>query len=155
MKKWLYTLLLLSVFLNIVLVYVFVFKGETIESKDMRKAILMSERNRDFVLTEMREFLESVQKIAQGILEEKPELIIEAGEKSGGSVIAHAPQGMLRALPSGFKKMGFATHALFDEIATTTKDGYHKGKAQEQLNNLLNNCITCHRIYKIQMQEEH
>jgi len=143
-------ILILSVLINIILFYVFIFKGETAETADNRIELTMSETNRDFVLLEMRDFLESIQQINEGILKNKPKLIIKAAKHSGGSVIAHAPQGLLKGLPIGFKELGFSTHDLFDEIGQTTADNYDAIKVQTQLNSLLNKCTACHQSYKIQ-----
>jgi len=103
MKKPILIITVLSILLNIGLIYLFILKGDTVISNDNRTEIKMSENNKDFVLAEMRDFLESVQKINEGILTNNPKLIIEAGQKSGGSVIAHAPKGLLKSLPGGFK----------------------------------------------------
>ena len=149
MNKSLISLLGLSILVNAVLVYVFIFKGETTTSSDNRTELQMTDSNRDFVLLEMRDFLESVQQINEGILNNNPEIVIKAAEHSGGSVIAHAPNGLLKSLPIGFKDLGFATHAIFDEIAKDAKQNFNPNKTQEQLNVLLNNCTACHQAFKI------
>ncbi len=131
----------------------FVIKGTTYQEKDGRTAIEMTEGNKEFVLAEMRGFLESVQKINQGILENDANLISEAGKKSGGSVIAHAPKGLMKTLPSGFKELGFSTHDLFDILANTTPTNFDKTTTQNQLNQLLNNCVACHKTYKISVNK--
>ncbi len=113
----------------------------------------LSKNNRDFVLAEMRGFLESVQLINNGIVNNDVSKVIEGGKKSGGSVIAHAPQGMMASLPMGFKKIGFATHDLFDEFSKTTKENFNTANTQKQLDVLLNKCIACHRTYKIEITE--
>ncbi len=154
MKKATPLFLIISILINILLIYVFVIKGDTAQTEnDVRTTILVSQANEDFVLDEMRDFLESIQKINQGILENNASLVIEAGEKSGGSVIAHAPKGLLSALPIGFKQLGFATHDIFDEIAKTANKDFSPKQSQEQLNKLLNNCIACHRSYKLGVNE--
>lgn len=149
MKKFILIIAIVSLLLNVVLIYLFVIKGNTTTSNDERTAINMSEVNKDFVLAEMREFLKSVQQINEGILENNPEKIIKAGNKSGGSVIEHAPQGLLKTLPISFKSLGFSTHDMFDEIAESAKTNFDKTTAQKQLNLLLYNCVACHQAYKI------
>lgn len=148
-KVFITILLLISLLINIGLVYLFVIKGETVETEDSRIAIKMSEDNRDFVLLEMRDFLESVQQINEGLLENDSMKIIKAAEKSGGSVIDHAPKGLLKSLPSNFKKLGFSTHDIFDDIAKSTKENFDKKSVNIQLNTLLNKCVACHQSYKI------
>jgi len=150
MKKSVLIIATISILLNIGLIYMFVLKGATVESNDNRVAIEMTENNRAFVLAEMRDFLESVKEINEGILNNNPELVIKAGEKSGGSVIAHAPKGLMKTLPVGFKQLGFATHDIFDEIAKKAKENYQPKETQQQLNALLNNCTACHQAFKIQ-----
>ena len=154
MKKATLTILIFSILLNIGLIYLFVIKGETTKSNDNRTAVLMSEGNKDFVLEEMRDFLESIQQINEGIQENTPEKIINAGNKSGGSVITHAPKGLLKSLPSGFKALGFSTHDLFDEIAKNAQNNYTPKKTQKQMNTLLNNCVSCHKSYKISLTKK-
>ena len=154
MKKTIYLVVVLSIILNIALVYLFLIKGETVKSADGRTAIIMNKDNKDFVLAEMRDFLESVQQINEGIVNDNSQLIIDAGKKSGGSVIEHAPKGMLKTLPAGFKSLGFSTHDIFDKISIKAQENYSKEGAQQQLNTLLNNCIACHRSYKIEVKTE-
>lgn len=149
MKKLVPILLLISVILNIVLVYMFVFRGEVIEPKDQRKAIIMSEGNREVVLGEMRDFLKNVQQINEGIIENNPEKIINASKASGREVEEQIPQGLIKSLPFEFKQLGFATHDLFDELADSVRLNYQPKKTQQQLNRILNNCVACHQIYQI------
>ncbi len=142
--------LIISVFLNLFLIYFFVFRGNVAKNKkDNRIVINLTKNNADFALTEMREFLESVSAIQEGITTNNPTLIINAGKKSGGSVIAHAPKGMMASLPMGFKKLGFSVHGLFDEIAEDASNSFSKPNTEKKLNTLLKKCIACHRTYKI------
>lgn len=153
MKKTLFVLLLLSIILNIGLVYFFVFRGDVVEPKDQRKAIMMSEGNREIVLGEMRDFLKNVQQINEGIIENNPEKIIKAAKTSGREVEEQIPQGLIKSLPIDFKRLGFATHDLFDELADSVRVNYQPKKTQKQLNRILNNCVTCHQIYQIKTYE--
>lgn len=154
MKKPIVIITVLSILLNIGMVYLFIIKGETVKTEDGRTTIKMSPNNKDFVMEEMRDFLESVQKINEGILTNNPNLVISAGRKSGGTVIDHAPHGLLKSLPLGFKTLGFATHDLFDEFSTVSVENFDKKETQEKLNTLLNNCTSCHKAYKIEVKME-
>lgn len=150
MKKGILIIAILSILINISLIYLFVIKGNTEKTNDdERTTILMTKENKDFVLAEMRDFLESVQQINEGILNDDSNKIINAGNKSGGCVIAQAPKGLLKTLPGGFKALGFSTHDMFDKIAQSAKQNFNKQQTQTQLNTLLNNCIACHKSYKI------
>ena len=76
----------------------FIFKGETTKTNDNRIAVVMTPDNTDFVLNEMRDFLESIQQINEGILNNDAQKIIDAGKKSSDSVIDHAPKGLIKSL---------------------------------------------------------
>ena len=130
----------------------FIFKGKVAAiTDDSRVVVELTEGNADFALDEMREFLESVQQINEGILNKNAEQIEKAAKKSGGLVIDHAPKGMLASLPIGFKELGFATHDLFDEIADSIQVNKNVKQTHSQLGKLLNNCVACHKLYKIQV----
>lgn len=152
MKKIIIPITIVSVLLNIGLFYLFFIRGEKVElQQDNRTAITISLENKEFVLKEMRTFLESVQQINEGITENNPNKIILAGQKSGGAAVHHAPQGLLRKLPVGFKKLGFSTHDLFDEIAEDAQNNFNQNQTQRKLNKLLNNCVSCHATYKFEV----
>lgn len=132
------------------LIYFFVFRGNVIESDDNRVSIKLSKSNSDFALKEMRIFLESVQLINEGIIAKDSSLIYRGARQSGGVVVDHTPQNMLRSLPIGFKKLGFSVHDKFDEIADSIKANNNFDLAHRELNTLLNLCVTCHKTYRIE-----
>ncbi|MDB4297461.1 hypothetical protein N9901_01770 [Flavobacteriaceae bacterium] len=149
MKKPIWIIAVLSILLNITLVYVFVFKGDVAYVNDNRIELNMSNANRDFVLEEMRSFLESVQQINEGVTYGDASKVIQAGETSGGAVIEQTPKGLIKSLPIGFKQLGFSTHDIFDDISESAKEHFNPKETQQKLNSLLNNCVACHQSYKI------
>lgn len=154
MKKITITLLVLSIFLNIGLIYKFFYQGEKVVlAKDGRSEIKMSKENREFVMSEMRGFLESVQKINAGITKNNPEIITKVSQQSGTCKVDAVPQGLVKSLPYEFKQMGFQTHELFDVISKMAKKNYDRQQTQEKLNQLLNNCVACHKTYKISVEK--
>jgi|SRR5690554_1766669 len=150
MKKVLPVLLTISLLVNIALVYFFFIKGDSVKINDERTAIHVSEENKDFVLAEMRGFLESVQQINKGIIENDAETVISASKKSGGTAIDHAPPSLVKSLPLAFKTLGCSTHDIFDEIAKNAEDNFEPKETQKKLDILLNNCVACHRSYKLE-----
>jgi hypothetical protein len=153
MKKLSLPIIILLLLTNIFTIYLFVFKGDVAKTIDNRTAIKLSAANDAFAKEEMRGFLESVQEIHLGITNNNAQQVTAAGKKSGGFVIDHAPKGMMKALPVGFKKLGFATHDLFDEIAKSAETNFDPKVTQEQVNRLLVNCVSCHRAFKLQIVE--
>ena len=63
--------------------YKFIIEGSTIESTDGRAEILLTDSERNLVLTEMRAFLSSVQQINQGLANEDMTLVAKAARHSG------------------------------------------------------------------------
>ncbi len=97
----------------------------------------------------MRGFLESIQKFNEGIAKNDPTIIEKVGQESGSYKVDGVPKGLVKSLPLGFKKMGFETHELFDVMAKMAQENYDRQQTQEKLNQLLNNCVACHKTYKI------
>ena len=153
MKKLPWILAALFFLSSLFLVYFFLFKGKTVPAEDGRTAILMKPEHRNFALQEMRGFLESVAQIHDGILKEDREQIIHAARSSGGTVVDHAPAGLMARLPMAFKQMGFAVHGLFDEMADSLEAGSSLELTREQLNIQFNNCVACHKTFKIEPEQ--
>jgi hypothetical protein len=154
MKKILIIALFLSIGLNVFLAYIFLVKGETMAiPNDNRVAIITTKENKEFVMAEMRGFLETVKAINDGMIENNPDKIIVAAHKAGGAATEHAPAGLLKVLPISFKKLGFDTHDKFDELAETVKTRYDKDQTQKQLSNILGNCTSCHQSYKFETKQ--
>lgn len=132
------------------LIYKFFIKGDDVKKiKDGRYEIKMSTENREFVMAEMRLFLESIKTINEGIAENNPEKIASIGKQSGVCKVEAVPKGLIKSLPLEFKNMGMQTHDYFDKIATIAKENYSQKGIQKELNSLMNNCVACHRTYKI------
>lgn len=132
-----------------VLVYKFIVVGEVTEASDGRQAILLQPDERDFVLAEMRLFLTSVQAISQAIVDDKPDQIASAAKMVGAEVQQTVPPALIAKLPLEFKKQGFDTHQKFDLLAMDAEqigDGMHSLK---QLAELMQNCVACHAMYRI------
>lgn len=108
MKKIIPFFLFLSVFLNVGLIYKFFYAGETVSlAKDGRSEIKMTPENREYVMAEMRGFLENIQKINEGIAKNDPTIIEKVGQESGSYKVDGVTKGLVKSLPLGFKKMGF------------------------------------------------
>lgn len=150
MKIIITSTLIFSILLNIILICFFVFKGNTKKTEDNLVAVVISVANRDFALEEMREFLNSINQTHKEIQENDKQLVIKAASNSVRSVIDHTPKGLVESLPIGFKKLGFATHDIFDEIKNSAQTNFNAQVTNRQLSILLNNFVACHATYKIE-----
>jgi len=129
--------------------YKFILQGSTTQSTDGRTTILLSDSERNLVLTEMRGFLSSIQQINQGIAENNMKLVAESARRSGKAAQGAVPGTLVGKLPIEFKKLGGDTHKKFDQLAMDAKDLEDSNHTLEQLSTLMNNCVSCHAAYRI------
>jgi len=130
-------------------IYKFILQGSTSPSIDGRSSIQLNADERDIVLTEMRAFLSSVQKITQGIAEDDMQLVAEYARQVGKAAQGEMPGTLVEKLPLAFKKMGLDTHIKFDQLAMDADDLGDGAHALTQLSSLMQNCVTCHETYRI------
>ena len=134
------------------IVYKFIFQGDVINLPDERAAIQLNKNERALVLSEMRVFLESVQGITEGLASDDMDSVVKAARQSGNSAQRAVPGSLVGKLPLGFKKLGFATHAKFDELALDAEQLGDGGHSLTQLSSLLENCVACHSAYKFELE---
>jgi len=112
----------------------------------------MSAPERDLVLAEMRAFLASVQQITQGVADNDMQRVAENARKAGKAAQGDVPGSLVGKLPLQFKKLGFDTHAKFDQLALDAEDLGDAGQVSAQLAILLQNCVDCHAIFRIELE---
>ncbi len=117
-------------------------------SKDSREAIVLTEKERDLVLVEMRSFLEAVQTIVVALSKDELAVVSTAAKKVGMAEQGGMPAALKEKLPKGFKILGMKTHKAFDQMALDAKDIEDKQQALEQLGALMKNCVSCHAAFK-------
>lgn len=148
MKKLPWLLALLFFCISIFLFYNFVLKGDGRVDIDGRIAIEISKVEKNFILSEMRNFLDETKKLSDGILEKDFDKIVSSGT-TGSGIIDRVPTSLMRKLPLSFKKAGFATQNKFREIAEKAEKNGDIDEVLWEYNNLLKKCVDCHAKYKI------
>ena len=133
------------------LVYLFFFKGSVVEGSDGRTAIVLEAGERDFILKEMRGFLNAVQQIVEGLDEKDMKKVKDAAHEVGMANMAEVPGSLMRKLPMGFKQMGHPTHKAFDDLAMEAADMGERDKIINQLATLMQNCVACHNSYRLEV----
>lgn len=130
------------------IIYKFIIQGDVTVGADGRTTILLEKKERDLVLSEMRVFLESVQQVTSGISDDDMKLVVEYARKSGSSAQMEMPGSLVGKLPLAFKKLGFDTHAKFDELALDAEQLGDRDHTLSQMNMILKNCVACHAAYQ-------
>ncbi len=135
-------------------VYKFIFQGNISESEDGRITVDLNADERNLVLAEMRQFLESVQKISNGIAGDDMGLVADYARKAGKAAQGAVPGTLVGKLPLGFKKLGSDTHKKFDQLALDAEEFGDGDHALSQLSVLLQNCVACHAAYRFTVSDE-
>ena len=149
-KKILFiSLLVISIGVNAVLIRKMFVGNTQVIPNDTRVSIIVSQSNKDFVMHEMRTFVEALHQIHVGIEQNDPALIAKVARASGGSVAGHAPAGLLASIPAEFKTIGFDTHGKFDQIAESAEKNFDPKVTRGQVTELLSNCVACHKMYRM------
>ena len=130
--------------------YKFMVAGSVVPATDGRQALVLEPAERDIVLTEMRMFLSSVQRITQALTTEDLQAAIKAAREVGAAAQQTVPGTLMGKLPLPFKKLGFDTHTKFDALALDAEQLGDPQHTLEQLATLMNNCVGCHEAYQIQ-----
>jgi len=127
----------------------FMIKGSVTKSNDQRISLLLEPNEKGLLLFEMKTFLESVQKITNGLVKDDMQTIADGDLQGGVKAKNEVPGSLMAKLPLSFKKLGFDTHRKFDQIATDAKEKGDKEHSLSQLDALLQNCVACHAGHKI------
>jgi hypothetical protein len=152
-KKILFiSLLVISIGVNVVLIRKMFVGNTQVIPNDTRVSIIVSQSNKDFVMHEMRTFVEALHQIHVGIEQNDPALIAKVARASGGSVAGHAPAGLLASVPAEFKTIGFDTHGKFDQIAESAEKNFDPKVTRGQVTELLSNCVACHKMYRMDVK---
>ena len=151
MKKLLIIGNILFLGTTLILLYILIFAGTVpvTKARDNRNVVAYPDDLKALVLSEMRDYLEVIHDINTGLAENNPNKIIVAAERQGNASLLDTPKRLLKLSPLACKKMGFKGHHLFQAIADSARLHFNPATTQRQLAALTQNCIICHRSYRI------
>jgi cytochrome c556 len=119
---------------------------------DIRTVVPLSEPHRAQVLTEMRQFLSGLAEMSAALAKEDMESVARAAHSLGSPMTHHVPADLKQALPEDFRKLGFAVHADFDQIALDAESLGDARHTLAQLGETLSKCVACHNTYQIRAE---
>ena len=151
-KKVLIISNIVFIIISVVLAYVLLFMGtEMVKLPDDNRIVVKYEPDlRDLVMSEMRDYLEVINEIQQGLADNDPDKIIKAATRQGKISLDETPVRLLKLSPLACKQLGFKGHDIFQAIADSAKVHFSKATVNRQLAELTNNCIVCHRTYRVE-----
>ncbi len=116
-------------------------------SADTRQRVVLSQIEREQVLAEMRQMLESVSGILRGYVANDLSAIEKAARPSG-MAMAVDPQ-LRKKLPVAFLQLGMQTHRGFEKLADQAAARGTREEAITTLATLSGNCAACHATYRL------
>ncbi len=151
-KKVLIISNIVFIIISIALAYILLFMGtEMVKLPNDNRIVVKYEPDlRDLVMSEMRDYLEVINEIQQGLAENDPDKVVKAATRQGKISLEETPVRLLKLSPLACKQMGFRGHDIFQAIADSAKVHFSKATVNRQLAELTNNCIVCHRTYKVE-----
>jgi len=116
---------------------------------DVRTSVVLNQDERDLILSEMRQFLISVQGVSQAITENDMEKVGQLAHEAGMIAEKDTPLSLLNKIPLSMKKMGFGTRGQFDEISDLAETRPEAMIVRKKLDALMQTCIACHNLYRL------
>ncbi|MCB0308386.1 MAG: hypothetical protein KDD48_03360 [Bdellovibrionales bacterium] len=134
-------------FLTVGTLYYFFVVG-TGTKVDQRTEIALTPQERDLILGEMRQLLDSVRGIIQGVAENDVEGIQTAARASGLKMAQDVNPSLMLKLPAAFKELGMNTHQRFDKLADKAPQ-LSSSEILKETSDMMGSCVGCHVTYKI------
>ncbi len=143
----------LSLLLNLIFIagasYIFMKGTASAPSEDGRQAIALLDREKAYVLDEMRGLLETMQGVLLALEENDMKDLAETAAKSGMVNMKNTPKSLLFKMPMSFKTLGRGMHAGWDKIAEEAQGMGNKDKIISLLGEQLGRCTACHSSYRL------
>jgi len=127
--------------------YFFV-KGHTVASTDARTAVVLTDVERDQILTEMRHFLKAVHGVLEAIVARDLSRAERSARTAGMAMSVDVNPIIMAKLPLAFKAMGMSVHRDFDALADGIQSGERGEQVLKRLSDLTSTCTACHDLYR-------
>jgi cytochrome c556 len=137
-----------------VVAIVILVRGQTQVAADGRRAIAVTDAERNLILTEMRGMLGSVRGVVDGLAHKDLRRVAEAARASGMATVQQVPLSLMAKLPLDFKQTGMETHVGFDALAAAADGGETTDTLLARLGDRLDNCVACHSAYRLAPEPE-
>ncbi|MCR9138247.1 MAG: hypothetical protein NXI27_19770 [Alphaproteobacteria bacterium] len=137
--------------------YFLVLPGGTKKAEDGRAIIVLAPSERDFVLAEMRGFLETLETLEAmtiGLADRDMPKVATSARSRGLENEGDAPASIVAKLPWAFKSLAMDTHRAFDTLAAQAEQGADRQAILSGLGGLMNKCTTCHAGYRFDVESE-
>lgn len=116
-----------------------------------RMSVVLGASEREFVLSEMRAFLGTVQTITEALSRNDTQTAGAAARKMGMADMKRAPASIMAKLPNEFRLLTRQAHGGFDNVAGAAEKG-SMPETLRQLSTVLQTCNACHGAYQFRVE---
>lgn len=128
-------------------------RGVTASTSDGRTEVLLAPGERDQILAEMRQLLQAVDGMLDGVTEpdsaEGSRKVAATARAAGTDMAADVNPVLMAKLPLPFKQMGMSVHKDFDGLAERATQGASRDEILSDLSSITKRCTTCHGLYRL------
>jgi len=119
-------------------------------SNDSRQLVKFPEMMQRHMMANMRNHLESINKILLLMSNKQLDEAADIAEKNLGmtSLKYHNASHMAKFMPKGMQQVGTSMHKAASRFALTAQEG-DRDAAYKKLNEVTNACVSCHAGYRI------
>ena len=120
-------------------------------AQDTREATTRSEAERDFILGQMRLFLQSTQAITVALGKSDLKTVEDEAAARGrkGTPVSAIPPGMKAKETPAWTAMMAGARAGFDGIARAAHEDAPPSELIGMLGDTMSNCVACHQTYRL------
>lgn len=119
------------------------------EDVDNRQILNLTEPQRHYVLSEMRELLAGTQDILGALAKDDMATVAKSARALGFEMKHKAENPLHDVLPKAFMQLGMPMHREFDLIAADAQSLKNPKHTLQQLNATMAKCTACHATYQI------
>lgn len=127
----------------------FFIRGNTVAGSDNRTAVVLGVAERELILAEMRNLLNGVQNILDGINRGDMKQTASAARAVGMASAADVNPALMAKLPMSFKQLGMSVHHEMDDLAQAAESGKPATELQTMLTGTLSKCVACHEAWQL------
>ncbi len=120
-------------------------------AQDAREPAVRTEAERDFILSQMRLFLQSTQAITVALGKNDLKTVEDEATARGrtGTPASAIPPGMKAKETPAWTGMMAGARAGFDDIAKAAHKGAPPSELIGMLGETMRNCVACHQSYRL------
>lgn len=127
----------------------FFIRGNTVAGSDNRTAVVLGVGERELILAEMRNLLDGVQGILDGLNHNDMKQVASAARAVGMASAADVNPALMAKLPMPFKQLGMSVHHDMDDLAQAAESGKPAAELQTMLTSTLSKCVACHASWQL------